>query len=261
MRTLENKKVFVSGASKGIGYACALRLAEEGANVFLSASNEDRLKNSSEKIKNKTGVKVKFHASDLRELNGCTKAANALIEAFGSCDILINSAGATKGGIFPKQPDDEMIEGFALKFFSAVRLCRLLWPELKKSKGCVINIVGGFARTPASDFMVGGSVNAALANFSKALANQGLIDDINVNWIHPGLTQTERLQTIFEDRAKHQKKNVEEIYKEIVKSEGIRRLGKPEDVAELVAFICSSKARHIHGTGITVDGGGSKGYY
>ena len=154
-----------------------------------------------------------------------------------------------------------MIDGFALKFFSAVRLCRLLWPELKKSKGYVVNIVGGFARTPASDFMVGGSVNAALANFSKALANQGLIDDINVNWVHPGLTKTERLQITFEARARQQKRTLEEIQKEMIKSEGIRRLGKPEDVAELVAFICSSKARHIHGTGISVDGGGSKGYY
>jgi len=261
MRSFENKIAFISGASKGIGYACALRLAEEGANVFLSASNKERLENSSEKIKKKTGVKVKFHSSDLRELNGCVEAADALIDTFGSCDILINSAGATKGGVFPKQPDEEMIDGFALKFFSSVRLCRLLWPELKKSKGCVVNIVGGFARTPESDFMVGGSVNAALANFSKALANQGLMDDINVNWIHPGLTKTERLQTAFEDRAKQQKKTVEEIHKEMIKAEGLRRLGQPEDVAELVAFICNSKARHIHGTGISVDGGGSKGYY
>jgi len=261
MRSFENKTAFVSGASKGIGYACALRLAREGANIFLSASNEERLKRSSEKIKNKTGVKVKFHASDLRELNGCIEAVDALIDSFGGCDILVNSAGATKGGIFPKQPDEDMIDGFALKFFSAVRLSRLLWPELKKSKGFVINIVGGFARTPASDFTIGGSVNAALANFSKALANQGLIDDINVNWIHPGLTETERLKTIFRSKAKQKKKSVEEIKKEMIKSEGIRRLGKPEDVAELVTFLCRSNSRHIHGTGICVDGGGSKGYY
>tara|TARA_B100000949_G_scaffold58578_1_gene51780 strand:+ start:131 stop:916 length:786 start_codon:yes stop_codon:yes gene_type:complete len=261
MKPFKNKTAFVTGASKGIGYACALRLAEGGAKVFLSSSNEERLRKASQEINKKTGVEVGFHASDLRQLNGCIEAAETLIDTFGGFDILINSAGATKGGIFPDQPDEEMVDGFALKFFSAVRLCRLLWPELKKSNGCVVNIVGGFARTPASDFIVGGVVNAALANFSKALANQGLKDDVNVNWIHPGLTETERLQTTFGTRADQQNRSVEEIREEMVIAEGIRRLGKPEDVAELVTFLCSSQARHIHGTGISVDGGGSKGYY
>ncbi len=163
MKPFKNKTAFVSGASKGIGYACALRLAEGGANVFLSSSNEERLRKASQEIREKTGAKAEFHASDLRQLEGCIGAAENLIDAFGGFDILINSAGATKGGIFPDQPDEEMVDGFALKFYSAVRLCRLLWPELKKSNGSVINIVGGFARTPASDFMVGGVVNAALA--------------------------------------------------------------------------------------------------
>ena len=140
-------------------------------------------------------------------------------------------------------------------------MCRLLWPELKKSSGSVVNIVGGFARTPASDFMVGGAVNAALANFTKALAAQGLKDDVNVNWIHPGLTETERLQAIFAARAEQQDKTVDEIREEAIAGEGLRRLGKPEDVAELVAFLCSPQARHIHGSGIALDGGGSKGYY
>ena len=261
MKPFKNKTAFVTGASKGIGYACALRLAEGGANVFLSSSNDERLRKASQEINKKTGVKVGFHASDLRQLNGCIEAAETLIDTFGGFDILINSAGATKGGIFPDQPDEEMVDGFALKFFSAVRLCRLLWPELKKSHGYVVNIVGGFARTPASDFIVGGVVNAALANFSKALAHQGLKDDVNVNWIHPGLTETERLQAIFETRANQQNRSVEKIREEIVIAEGIRRLGKPEDVTELVTFLCSSQARHIHGTGISVDGGGSKGYY
>tara|TARA_Y100000588_G_scaffold388887_1_gene490190 strand:- start:500 stop:1285 length:786 start_codon:yes stop_codon:yes gene_type:complete len=261
MKPFTNKTAFVSGGSKGIGYACALRLAEGGAKVFLAASNEDRLKSASEQISSQTGGETRFHAADLRQLEGCTEAVAAMIEGFGGCDILVNSAGATKGGIFPDQPDEEMVDGFALKFHSAVRLSRLLWPELKKAKGCVVNIVGGFARTPMSDFMVGGVVNAALANFSKALANQGLKDDVNVNWVHPGLTETERLQSIFELRAKQQNRTVDEIREETVTAEGLRRLGRPKDVSELVAYLCSPQARHVHGTGIAVDGGGSKGYY
>ena len=253
----DGKVAFVSGGSKGIGLAVARKLAGEGARVFLAASNTERLQAAADSLPGETG----FHAADLRTLEGCEAAAGAAFDRFGRCDILINAAGATKGGIFPDQPDEEMLDGFALKFHGAVRLSRALWPALKAANGSVINIVGGFARTPAADFMVGGAVNAALANFSKALADKGLQDDVNVNWIHPGLTVTERLEGIFADRAAQQGKTRDQIEVESIAAEGIRRLGQPEDVAGLVAFLCSPAARHIHGTGIACDGGGAKGYY
>jgi len=258
---LERKNALVTGGSRGIGLACAIKLAQQGANVFLAASDSGRLEQAVKSIREKTQARVDFYASDLRELEGCRKTADSMMKEFGQCDILINSAGATKGGLFPDQPDEEMLDGFALKFHAAVRLSRFLWPHLKQSKGTVINIVGGFARTPSSDFMVGGSVNAALANFTKALADQGLKDDVNVNWIHPGMTVTERLKETFETRADQQNLSREQVQENAVAAEGLRRLGEPEDVAELVAFLCSPQARHIHGTGISVDGGGSKGYY
>lgn len=261
MSGLEGKCVFVSGGSKGIGLACADRLARDGANVFLTASNAERLSQAAQRVSGETGVEAGLHAADLRTLDGCQSAAAAAVERFGRIDILINCAGATKGGLFPDQPDADMIDGFALKFHGAVRLCRFLWPELVKTSGTVINIVGGFARTPAADFMVGGAVNAALANFTKALAGQGLRDDVNVNWIHPGLTTTERLETIFADRAEQQGKTNEEVEREQVAAEGIRRLGRPEDIAGLVAYLCTDQARHLHGTGIAIDGGGAKGYW
>ncbi len=261
MTVLGGKTAFISGGSRGIGFAIARQLAEEGARVFLAASHEGRLRSAADRIRSETGNDAGFHAADLRSLAGCEAAAAAGESWLGRCDILVNSAGATRGGVFPGQPDSEMIDGFALKFHGAVRLARLLWPALKRSHGTVINVVGGFARTPAADFMVGGAVNAALANFSKALANKGLEDDVNVNWIHPGLTVTERLQKIFSDRAEQAGTKAESIEAATVADENIRRLGQPEDVAALAAFLCSPSARHVHGTGIACDGGGSKGYY
>ena len=261
MKRFEGKTVFVSGGSKGIGLACAKRMASEGANVFLVASNTERLASAKATIQAQSQTEIGFHAADLRTEDGCNTATAACLDQFGGCDVFVHSAGATKGGIFPDQPDEDMVDGFDLKFHAAVRLARALWPSLKQSHGTVVNIVGGFARTPAADFMVGGAVNAALANFTKALAEKGLQDDVNVTWIHPGLTTTERLETIFADRAKQQDKSVGQIEQEAVAAEGIRRLGRPEDVAELVAFLCSTEGRHIHGTGISIDGGGAKGYY
>ena len=261
MKRLSGKNAFISGSSRGIGLACAKTLAEHGANVFLVATNEALLKEATSIIQQRSAVQVGFHAVDLRTFEGCQQASNAFNERFGQADILVNSAGATKGGTFPEQSDEEMIDGFALKFHGAVRLCRQLWPALKQSKGTVINVVGGAARSPSRDFMVGGSVNAALANFSKALAAQGLVDDVNVNWILPGMTETERMERLLEGKAKMQNKTKEEVRADAIRHEGIRRLGLPEDVAELVVFLCSQAARHIQGAGIPVDGGAGKGYY
>lgn len=261
MSTLSGKVAIVAGGSKGIGLAIARQLAEDGADIFLAASNEERLSKAASAIAGETGRNVSHQAADLRTLEGCAAVHQAAIDAMGGADILINSAGATKGGKFPEQPDGDMLDGFALKFHGAVRLCRLFWPNLVQRQGTVINIIGGFARTPAADFMVGGAVNAALANFTKALAAQGLRDDVNVNWIHPGLTVTERLQEIFSNRAEQQGTTPEEIERRSVADEGLRRLGQPEDVAALAAFLCSPAARHIHGAGIPIDGGGAKGYY
>jgi NAD(P)-dependent dehydrogenase (short-subunit alcohol dehydrogenase family) len=200
-------------------------------------------------------------AADLRTLPGCEAAFEAHQKAFGSCDILVHSAGATKGGVFPDQPDADYLEGFALKFHAGVRLSRLFWPMLASAHGNVVMIVGGAARTPDHKFMVGGAVNAALANYTKALAGQGLVDDVNVNWINPGQTETERLQTLFATRADNEGKTIAEVRDERMRDEGIRRLGKPEDVAALVAFLVGDEARHIHGAGIGVDGGATKGFF
>ena len=257
----EGKVAVVTGGSKGIGKACAMALAREGAEVMLLASDAGRLAAAALEIADMTGRRVETHAADLRTQEGCKAAFAATRQAFGRCNMLINSAGATKGGIWPDQPDDDYVDGFALKFYAAVRLCRLFWPSLKESQGTVINIVGSFARTPAPDYLVGGAVNAALANFSKGLAGAGLRDDVNVNWVHPGLTVTERLDEIFARKAVQQGKTPDEVQAESVASEGIRRLGEADDVANLVAFLCSAKARHIHGTGIQIDGGGTKGCF
>ncbi len=258
---LAGKTAVVSGGSRGIGFAIAHKLAAEGADVLLAASHEGRLKAAADRIAQACGRSVAYRAADLREPEGCRAVHGEAEAALGPLDILVNSAGATQGGDFLEQDDGLWEDGFALKFYSAVRLSRLFWPQLAARKGCVVNIVGGFARTPAADFMIGGAVNAALANFSKALAGRGLRDDVNVNAVHPGMTVTERLQEIFETRARAAGTTAEEIRRRSIEAEGIRRLGAPEDVADLVAFLCSPRARHIQGVALAIDGGATAGVY
>lgn len=255
------KVCVVSGGSRGIGRAIARRLAQDGYDCLLAARTEEDLRSAAQLISEESGRRVEICPADLRTMEGCRAALSAVEGEFGQVDVLVNCAGATKGGLFLEQEDSDWEDGFALKFFGAVRLCRLLWPLLKSSKGTVVNIVGGFARTPDPDFMIGGSVNAALTNFGKALSGLGLRDDVNVNTVHPGMTVTERLDEIFAGRARLAGTTAEEAMQASIEKEGVRRFGQPEDVAELVRFLCSAEARHIQGAAIAIDGGATSGVF
>ena len=152
-------------------------------------------------------------------------------------------------------------DGFALKFFGCVRLCRLFWPLLKAAQGHVVNVIGGAARTPDPEFLIGGSVNAAMHNFTKGLAGLGKRDGVNVNAILPGMTETERVEQLFRQRAEAAGTSVDEVRAALIAKDGLARLGKPEDVAALALFLCSERSRHIQGTAIAVDGGATPGLY
>ena len=173
----------------------------------------------------------------------------------------MNSAGATKAGNFVDLPDEAWMDGYALKFFGCMRMCRLFWPMLKAAQGHVVNIGGGAARSPGADFTIGASVNAAMGNFSKGLSQLGKRDGVNVNVMHPGATETERFEELIAQRSKASGKSADELRKEATVKDGLRRLGKAEDIAALTLFLCSEKARHIQGTAIAVDGGSTVGYY
>ena len=255
------KVVVISGASRGIGRSIALAFAKEGAQTVIVSSSAQNLAEAAELIGQAGGPQPVSVAADLRTLAGCQQVFTAVKDVLRRCDILVNCAGATKAGNFVDLTDEDWIDGYALKFFGCVRLCRLFWPMLKESHGTVINIDGGAARTPGPDFTIGGSVNAAMANFSKALSKLGLKDDVNVNVIHPGTTDTERTQQLIEQRAKASGRSVEELKKENLSRAGLRRMGTPEDIAALTLFLCSPAARHIQGSAIAVDGGGTPGVY
>jgi 3-oxoacyl-[acyl-carrier protein] reductase len=257
MGEFQGKVVVVTGGSRGIGKAIGAAFAREGAQVVLAAANANNLAAAAESMSG--GPAPSTVTGDLRSLEGCQALFDAVKTKFNRCDVLVNNAGATKAGKFLDLPDADFVDGFALKYFAAVRLCRLFWPMLKDTHGNVINIIGGAARTPGADFLIGGSVNSAFSNFSKGLAQIGNRDDVNVNVIHPGMTETDRVITLFQAHAKAQNKTPEQIREESVGKAGLRRIGQPEDVAELAVFLASAKARHIQGTAISVDGGATPG--
>jgi len=260
-KEFEGKVVVVSGGSRGIGRAIAVAFAREGAQTVLAASSAANLAEGAKAVAAAGGLEAMTIAGDLRTLEGCEQVFAKVSERFKRCDILVNNAGATKGGKFFDLPDEAWADGFALKFHAAVRLTRAFWPLLKEAHGTIVNIIGGAARTPGPDFLIGGAVNAAFGNFAKGLTALGNRDDININVIHPGQTQTDRVEQLFAQFAKAQNKPVEQVRAEDVAKRGLRRIAQPQDVAELALFLCSARARHIQGTAIALDGGGTPGYY
>jgi NAD(P)-dependent dehydrogenase (short-subunit alcohol dehydrogenase family) len=252
--------VVVTGGSRGIGRGIALAFAREGAQTVLASSSEPNLA-AAAKVVAAEGPEPMTVAGDLRRLEGCQQLFKRVSERFQRCDVLVNNAGATRAGNFLELTDDQWLDGFALKFFGGVRLTRLFWPLLKASEGHVVNIIGGAARTVEPEFLIGGSVNAAAANFTKGLSRLGMRDGVHVNAIHPGQTATERTEQLLQQRAAAQGKSVEQARAEAVAKSGTRRMSTPEDIAALTLFLCSERARQIQGTAIAVDGGTTPGLY
>jgi NAD(P)-dependent dehydrogenase (short-subunit alcohol dehydrogenase family) len=255
----KDKIVVITGGSRGIGLAIAKAFAREAAQTVLVSSSVGNLNAAAKGIAG--GPAAVTISADLRTPVACERVFARVKELYGRCDVLVNCAGATKAGAFLELADSDWLDGFALKFFGCVRLSKLFWPMLKAAEGHVINIDGGAARSPSAEFLIGGSVNAAMANFSKGLSQLGKRDGVNVNVIHPGTTETERNVQLMQQRAAATGKSVDEQRAETLAKSGIRRVGKPEDIAELALFLCSERARHIQGTAIAVDGGATVGYY
>ena len=255
------KVAVITGGSRGIGREIAVDFAKAGAQTVIVSSSDANLAAATKTIGAAGGPAPLAITADLRRLEGVQQVFDTVKAKFGRCDILVNSAGATKAGNFVDLPDEAWMDGYALKLFGCVRMCRAFWPMLKSANGFVVNIGGGAARSPGADFSIGASVNAAMGNFSKALSQQGKKDGVNVNVIHPGATETERFYQLLEQRSKASGKPVEQLKQEATVKDGLRRLGKAEDISALTLFLCSEKSRHIQGTAIAVDGGSTVGYY
>ena len=244
---MRNRTAVVTGGNRGIGRAIALRLAADGARVVIAARDEAALKETVEEIEALGGAATGI-ALDLRESESAARLVQAALDAYGSIDVLVNNAGATRRGEFEALTDDDWADGFALKLFGAVRLTRAAWPHLRQAGGSVVNIAGIGGRTPGPHFAIGGSVNAAMLSFTKSIADLGIRDGVQVNAINPGAVRTQRLA-----------KRLQEMSEEnFVRESNITRVGEPEDIANLVAFIVSPAGRFLQGSLIDMDGGQTK---
>lgn len=240
---LKGKVALVSGASRGIGCAIVERLVAEGMQV-LGVSR------SGCEVAGAIGL-----AADLRDPATPAVAVAQTVQDFGRLDLLVNSAGATRRGDFLALDDEAWADSYAGKFFAAVRLTRAAWPHLASAKGSVVHIAGAGGKIASADFAIGGSVNAALMNLTKALADRGIKDGVRVNCINPGSVRTDRLAGRIAAVMQDQGLDAAAAAALLAASTGVARFGEPEEIAGTVAFLAGADASYIQGAILDVDGG------
>jgi NAD(P)-dependent dehydrogenase (short-subunit alcohol dehydrogenase family) len=256
---LGGKVALVTGGNRGIGAAIARELAREGVNVCLAARDKTRLEATAASIAAISGSnRTAVISCDLREPQAAQAAVDAAVAAFGRLDILVNNAGATKRADFFTLTEEDWQDGFALKFHGYVRTTRTAWPHLRKSAGCVINIVGVGSRSGSADFTIGGAVNVALLNFTKAMADVGIKQGVRVNAINPGLIETERFARNVERVAHEHGFTREQAIAHRLALHGTTRVGQPEEIGWLAAYLASPRADFMQGCVIDIDGGATR---
>ncbi|HEY1362448.1 MAG TPA: SDR family oxidoreductase [Xanthobacteraceae bacterium] len=251
---IEGKVALVTGSSRGIGRGIALALAGEGCDLMLTGRDTAALDEAARSIRGK-GRRAAVCVLDLRAEGAPAALIEAVRRELGGLDILVNNAGTTRRGDFFALTDADWEEGYALKLFAHVRLARAAWPLLKERRGSLVAIGGTSGRKPEKEFTIGSSVNAAVAAFTKCLADLGKADGVQVNCIHPSLVETERQWRRIRAEVKRTGESESAVRERFCRELGLLRYGKVEDVADLVAFMVSAHATWLHGATVDLDGG------
>jgi 3-oxoacyl-[acyl-carrier protein] reductase len=244
----------VTGASQGIGRATALRLVRDFSAIVLVARNEDELQQTAAAVET-AGAEPLICAVDLREPQSAEIVVRATLGRFGRIDALLNIAGAVPQIDLFEMTDEQWEDGMALKLHGARRLTVCAWEALKASNGSVVLISGSAALDPKPGFAAVAVVNAAIIALAKAFAEQGIKDGVQVNSVVPGAVMTGRRESFFKKWAPAHSMTYDEAVKKFPGEVGIARFGKPEEIAELMAFIVSPAAKWMTGASVRMDGG------
>jgi len=253
---IAGRVAIVTGGSRGIGRAVAERLCREGAHVAVCARNRDSLAEAQRALEAVGAGRVLTVEADLTEPTAGGRVVDAAVAAWGRIDILVNNAGAARGLPFDELTHERWLENLQLKLFGYLRMARLVLPHLRKNGwGRIVNIAGVAGLQPSAVAMPVGLNNAGILNVMKALSDAEAANNILVTTVCPGPILTERQTTLLHDAARTKGITVEAAQREATAAIPLRRMGRPEEVADAVAFLASERASYITGSLVIVDGG------
>lgn len=259
---IKNRVALVAASSKGLGKAVALQLSREEAKVVICARSKDRLFKTREEIALVTGNEVRAFVSDVTDRKQVNSMLECVLEEFGTIEILVNNAGGPPTGMADDFTLDDYRNALELNLLSTVNLCYEVAPLMKKQKwGRIINLTSVSAKQPIDALILSNTARAGVLGFAKSLSNQLAPFGITVNSICPGYTKTERVEELAESFAKKGQGTVEDFYRNIEGTIPTGRLGKPEEIAQAVAFLASEGASYITGVALQIDGGYIKALY
>ena len=244
----------VTGSSSGIGRATAIRLAQDFSAVVLAARGAVELADVAEQVRAQ-GAEPLAIDLDLMVPTAAESLVGRTLAKFGRIDALLNIAGAVPGVDLFQMTDEQWNAGMELKLHGARRITLRAWEALKAARGSIVLIAGNAAEIPTASAAAVGVINAAIVALTKAFADQGLRDGIQVNSVSPGPVMTPRRLSMIEKWAAAHEVGIDQAKQTLLTKAGIGRYGEPQDIAELMAFLVSPAARWLTGTQLRIDGG------
>jgi NAD(P)-dependent dehydrogenase (short-subunit alcohol dehydrogenase family) len=246
---LTGRLALVTGASKGIGRATALMLAEEGCDVVLVSRDQAALDAVADSICGRWQRAVRVIAADLSRQAEIERVAGSV----DALDILVNNAGAIPPGNLLAVDSERWRAAWDLKVFGYVSLSRALYPVLQKRQGVIVNIIGSAGERFDPDYIAGSSGNASLMAFTRSLGKMAAKDGMRVVGINPGPVATDRMQMMLRTRAAKELGD-ESRWQELTAGLPFGRAAKPEEIAAAAAFLASPRSGYTSGTILTIDG-------
>jgi len=257
---LKGRSVIVAGSSEGMGRSTAEAFAAEGARVAICARTEAKLERAAAEIRAKTGADVFAMALDVSQAEAVQKFVAAVAERFGGVDVCVaNAAGPPARNFFTATNDDWRL-AFEMNFMSAVHFARETIPWMQKKKwGRFITLTSVSVKQPIPDLILSNAVRAGVVGLVKSLANEFGKDGITVNNVGPGYTATERLKSLAATRALAAGVKPEDFYEKWAADTPLKRIARPEEVADAIVWLASERASYITGQTLLVDGGSYRG--